>query len=74
VSKTIETPIELLEDLCELRFPSGNDARMQLLMDRNNEGLLTTQEREELAGLVEVSQRLSLLRASALRVLGRPLP
>jgi hypothetical protein len=74
VSKTIETPIEVLEEMCDLRFPAQTDARMQQLMDRNNEGLLTPQEREELESLVEVSQRMSLIRAHALKLLGRSLP
>ena len=71
VSKTIETPIEVLEDMCELRFPDRTNERMQHLMDRNNEGLLTPPEREELESYVEVSQRMSLVRAHALRLLGR---
>ena len=38
-------------------------------MDRNNEGLLTEDEREELEALVELSERLSLVRAEALQIL-----
>ena len=41
-------------------------------MDRNNEGLLTESERAELEALVELSERLSLVRAGALHLLGRP--
>jgi hypothetical protein len=40
-------------------------------MDRNNEGLLSSSEREELESLVEWSESVSLLRAEALRLLGR---
>ena len=40
-------------------------------MDRNTEGKLTAQEREELESLVDLSERLSLVRAEALRLLGR---
>ncbi|HJT76938.1 MAG TPA: hypothetical protein VJ739_07015 [Gemmataceae bacterium] len=40
-------------------------------MDRNTEGTLTTAEREELEALVELSETISLLRARALRLLGR---
>lgn len=40
-------------------------------MDRNGEGNLTEQEREELESWVELSEEMSLLRAQALRVLGR---
>ncbi len=40
-------------------------------MDRNTEGDLTSPEREELESLVELSERLSLVRAEALQLLGR---
>ncbi|MCE2695130.1 MAG: hypothetical protein LW645_12810 [Verrucomicrobiaceae bacterium] len=39
-------------------------------MDRNNEGLLTVEERKEMASLVEWSENVSLLRAQALQLLG----
>lgn len=44
---------------------------MQVLMDRNTEGLLTPEEREELESLVEWSETVSLLRAQALQLLGK---
>ena len=44
---------------------------MQELMDRNNEGLLDRQETEELEGLVELSEKLSLVRGEALQILGK---
>jgi hypothetical protein len=40
-------------------------------MDRNNEGQLTPAERTEMESLVEVSETISLVRAEALRLLGR---
>jgi len=40
-------------------------------MDRNNEGRLTGEEREDLEYLVELSEELSLVRAEALHLLGR---
>jgi hypothetical protein len=43
---------------------------MQVLMDRNNEGLLGQDEKDELESLVEVSENMSLLRAKALRMDG----
>jgi hypothetical protein len=44
---------------------------MQALMDRNNEGLLTPSEREELESLVEWSESVALLRAEAWHLLGK---
>ena len=40
-------------------------------MDRNTEGLLTDAERAELETLVELSEQLALVRATALHLLGR---
>jgi len=40
-------------------------------MDRNTEGLLTNTERAELEALVELSETLALVRATALQLLGR---
>ena len=40
-------------------------------MDRNNEGLLTQTEREELEALAEWSEQISLVRAEAWQVLSR---
>jgi len=68
---TIPAPSEWIATIGELRLPSKADVRLQQLMDRNNEGELTSSEREELESLVELSERLSLVRAEALHLLGR---
>lgn len=71
MSATLEAPRRMIEDLAALRMPPRSDARLQVLMDRNNDGLLKAEEREELESLVEVSEAISLLRAEALSLLGR---
>ena len=71
MSTTVEAPQQWIESLGNLRFPERADQLLQDLMDRNNEGLLDESEREELAALVEMSERLSLVRAEALHLLGR---
>ncbi len=53
-----------------LRLPAKADRRLQELMDRNNDGLLSQGEREELEALAELSEQLSLVRAEALQILG----
>jgi hypothetical protein len=68
---TISAPSEWVAAIGDLRFPVKTDARLQELMDRNNDGDLTATEREELEALVELSERLSLVRAEALHLLGR---
>ena len=68
---TIDAPLEWVESITMLRLPEHADQRLQDLMDRNNEGKLTDQERADLAALAELSERLSLVRAEALHLLGR---
>jgi hypothetical protein len=67
----ISAPSDWVESVSQLTFPAKADRRLKVLMDRNNEGQLTLAEREELESLVELSERLSLVRAEALRLLGR---
>jgi hypothetical protein len=67
----ISVPASWLASVGQLALPTRSDRRLQALMDRNNEGLLTTAEREELEALVEWSESISLVRAEALRLLGR---
>jgi hypothetical protein len=67
----ILAPSQLVESMSQLRFPVQTDRRLQELMDRNTDGLLSDREREELTGLVELSEQLSLVRAEALQLLKR---
>ena len=71
MSTTIDAPLEWVETVSSLRLPPKADQRLQELMNRNNEGLLTEAERADLESLVELSERLSLVRAEALHLLGR---
>jgi hypothetical protein len=71
VSSTIDVPMEWVETVGNLRLPPKTDQRLQELMDRNNEGQLTGSEQADLEALVELSERLSLVRAEALHFLGR---
>jgi hypothetical protein len=71
VSSTIDAPLEWVETVSDLRLPPKADKRLQQLMDRNNEGLLTEAERADLESLVELSERLSIVRAEAFLLLGR---
>jgi hypothetical protein len=48
-----------------LKTAAKTDERLQQLMHRNNDGLLTPGELAELESLVELSERLSLVRAEA---------
>lgn len=68
---TIDAPLKWVETVATLKLPEHSDRHLQSLMDRNNEGKLTEQERADLAALAELSERLSIVRAEALHLLGR---
>ena len=68
---TIAAPLEWVEAVSDLRLPPSANTRLQQLMDRNTEGLLTEGEHGELEALVELSETLALVRAKALQLLGR---
>jgi hypothetical protein len=71
MSTTIDAPLEWVKAVGELKLPPKANQRLQELMDRNNDGLLTEAEQADLESLVELSERLSLVRAEALHLLGR---
>lgn len=71
MSSTIDAPLDWVQAVGNLRLPPKADQRIQDLMDRNNEGLLSETERADLESLVELSERVSLVRAEALHLLGR---
>jgi hypothetical protein len=71
VNATIAAPVDWVEAVGNLHFPSKTDNRLQELMGRNNEGLLEESEKEELEALVELSEKLSLVRGEALQILGK---
>ena len=67
----IESQHQLMEASAGCRFPPSIDERMQRLMDFNNDGELSDAEREELAALADLGTAISLLKAHAMRLLGR---
>ena len=71
MAATVSAPFEWVESLSELRLPPSANTRLQQLMDRNTEGLLTDAEHAELETLVDLSEQLALVRATALHLLGR---
>ena len=67
VVTTVDARLQGVETVATLKLPDQADRLLQYLMDRNNEGKLTDQERADLAALAELSERLSLVRAEALQ-------
>jgi hypothetical protein len=69
VSLTLD--VDLPADLARFRLPAAVAARLQSLLDRQDAGTpLTTPEKEEAEGLVDLADLLSLLRLRAERVAG----
>ena len=69
MSQRVLVEIDMPEDLEQLKLPRGVDQRMQDLLDRQDQGdELTSTERLEAEGLVNLSEFLSLLRLRASRV------
>jgi hypothetical protein len=71
MTAVVQAPHDLMEAVAGLRLPAKADGRLQELMDRNNDGSLRPEEREDLEYLVELNETLSLVRARALHLLGR---
>jgi hypothetical protein len=71
MTAVVEAPRELVEAVAGMRFPAKTDLRLWWLMDRNTNSQLTPAERDELEALVELSDSSALVRAQALRLLGR---
>jgi hypothetical protein len=71
MSAVIEAPRTLVESVAAMRFPAKTDALLQALMNRNSNGQLSPGEREELEALAELSETMALVRAQALKLLGR---
>jgi hypothetical protein len=67
--EVMDAPVELVEAMASLRFAPKADRQLQRLLDRNTEGLLSPEEKEQLETLVELSESLSVIRAQALRLL-----
>jgi hypothetical protein len=67
----VATSLELVEAMACLRLPPNADRRLQRLMDRNTEGVLSPDQKEQLETLVELSESLSLIRAQAIQLLIR---
>ena len=71
MAAVIAAPKSWVASVGRLTLPKKSERRLQSLMDRNNDGLLTPAERRELTALVEWSENVSLIRAQALQLLGK---
>jgi len=68
MAHTVAIELEMPEDLAQFRLPAGVGARLQELLDRQDQGTpLSAAERQEAEGLVQLAELLSLLRLRAER-------
>jgi hypothetical protein len=72
VSQVVSIQLEVPADLARFRLPAGVNARLQELLDRQDDGeRLSAAERQEAEGLVTLAEFLSLLRLRAERATRR---
>lgn len=66
MTQSISVRLEVPDDLAQFRLPAGVEARLQKLLDRQDRGeRLSSAERAEAEGLVNLAEMLSLLRLRA---------
>jgi len=63
--------VSFVDGLTNIRFSPAMNTRIQHLMDLNNEGKLSAEDREELESLVDWSEQISLVRAGAFQLMGK---
>jgi hypothetical protein len=69
----IQVEVEMPGDLARFRLPKGVHKRLQSLLDKQDQGqALTTAEKREAEGLVDLTDVLSLLRLRSQRLSRRP--
>jgi hypothetical protein len=64
--------LEAAHYLLSIDFSEADDARMQQLMDKSNEGRLTSNEKAELDGYVNIANVLSVMHSQARVALRKP--
>lgn len=73
MSQAVMVELELPEDLERFNLPEGVDERLHHLLDRQDRGeALSSAERQEAQGLVDLAELLSLLRLRAHRATPEP--
>lgn len=69
MSQMVAIQLEVPDDLARFRLPAGVNARLQELLDRQDGGeRLTSAERKEAQGLVNLAELLSLLKLRVERI------
>ncbi len=68
MSQTVAVNFQMPDDMADFRLPAGVNARLQLLLDKQDRGeRLSVAERAEAEGLVNLAEFLTILRMRAER-------
>jgi hypothetical protein len=70
MTAVVSAPLHMLEAVAAIRLPPVSDRRLGRLTDRNVNGELTPDARDELESRAELRETISLIRAQALAILG----
>ena len=63
MSQTVAVQFQMPDDMADFRLPAGVNARLQLLLDKQDRGeRLSVAERAEAEGLVNLAEFLTILR------------
>ena len=69
MSQTVAVNFQMPDDMADFRLPAGVNARLQLLLDKQDRGeRLSAAERAEAEGLVNLAEFLTILRLRSERV------
>ena len=69
MSQTVAVNFQMPDDMADFRLPAGVNARLQLLLDKQDRGeCLSAAERAEAEGLVNLAEFLTILRLRSERV------
>ena len=69
MSQTVAVNFQMPADMADFRLPAGVNARLQLLLDKQDRGeRLSAAERAEAEGLVNLAEFLTILRLRSERV------
>ena len=69
MSQTVAVNLPMPDDMADFRLPAGVNARLQLLLDKQDRGeRLSAAERAEAEGLVNLAEFLTILRLRSERV------
>ena len=69
MSQTVAANFQMPDDMADFRLPAGVNARLQLLLDKQDRGeRLSAAEQAEAEGLVNLAEFLTILRLRSERV------